>query len=125
MLGTDFLLPQLLSQAIVQRRLDLGIMALDLAIPPLSLFIVIWVAIAAITLGISWVLQVWTPIVLTGGAGIALFIAISLAWLRFGRQELPIRSLLLSPIYILWKIPLYLGFLIRPQSQWIRTDRDT
>lgn len=117
--------PRLLSQSIVQKRGDLAIMALDLAIPPLSLFVMIWSVIAAVTIGIGWIFHAWTICLLVVLAGLALFVAITLAWYRFGREDLPIRSLLLSPLYVLWKIPLYIGFLMKPQSQWIRTDRDT
>ena len=29
-----------------------------------------------------------------------------------------------SPLYIVWKIPLYLAFLVQRQTKWIRTERD-
>ncbi|MCY7273212.1 MAG: hypothetical protein LH702_05575 [Phormidesmis sp. CAN_BIN44] len=50
--------------------------------------------------------------------------AILAAWAKFGRVDLPLRELLAVPFYILWKVPLYLKFLIRPQKTWVRTERD-
>jgi len=56
--------------------------------------------------------------------GILISISIVGAWIKFGRGNLPIVALLAVPLYILWKIPLYLAFLVRPQKKWIRTERD-
>jgi len=48
---------------------------------------------------------------------------ISAAWIKFGRQHLPLMSLLAAPFYVIWKIPLYLTFIFKPQREWVRTDR--
>jgi N-acetylglucosaminyldiphosphoundecaprenol N-acetyl-beta-D-mannosaminyltransferase len=32
-------------------------------------------------------------------------------------------SLLAAPFYVIWKIPLYLAFVFRPQREWVRTER--
>jgi hypothetical protein len=37
---------------------------------------------------------------------------------------LPFLSLLVVPFYIIWKLPLYLAFLFKPQTKWVRTERD-
>ena len=50
--------------------------------------------------------------------------AILLAWVKFGRKIIPLRSLVSIPFYILSKIPIYLRFLIKPEQRWIRTERD-
>jgi hypothetical protein len=36
---------------------------------------------------------------------------------------LPFRFLLAVPVYVCWKLPLYLLFVFRREKQWIRTDR--
>lgn len=56
--------------------------------------------------------------------GLLIFISIVGAWAKFGRSNIPILTLLTVPLYILWKIPLYLTFLVLPQTKWIRTERD-
>jgi hypothetical protein len=29
----------------------------------------------------------------------------------------------MAAIYAIWKVPLYLGFLLKPQSKWVRSKR--
>lgn len=116
--------PRLLKAAIEQKRLDLVAMALDLCVPPLSLLVMLWVAmmvgsLLAVILGASGI-----PAVILAVEGLLIFTAIVVAWAKFGRVDIPLFTLLAVPFYILWKIPLYLAFLIKPQSKWVRTERD-
>lgn len=117
--------PQLLKASLGQRRFDLLAIALDLCIPPLSLLVMMWAAIMggallAGALGASWI-----PAIFLAIQGLLILISIIGAWAKFGRADLPARTLLAVPFYILWKIPLYFAFLVRPQTKWIRTERDT
>jgi len=117
--------PQLLKASLGQRRFDLLAIALDLCIPPLSLLVMMWAAVMggallAGALGASWI-----PAIFLAIQGLLILISIIGAWAKFGRADLPARTLLAVPFYILWKIPLYFAFLVRPQTKWIRTERDT
>jgi len=99
-------------------------LALDLCIPPLSVLVMIWVAVTgsavfAATLGASWV-----PTIILVLEGLLIFISIVGAWAKFGRADLPMLTLLAVPFYVLWKIPLYFSFLLRRQTKWVRTERD-
>ncbi|TVQ65531.1 MAG: glycosyltransferase, partial [Spirulina sp. DLM2.Bin59] len=117
--------PRLVMAGIHQRRWELITLALELAVPPLTLLLLLWGAVMGLSLvlwGLGWLL-VW-PVLMAMVAGLLLFGAIFTAWLRFGRQDLSARMLLSVPFYILWKIPLYFRFLTRPESEWVRTDRD-
>jgi cellulose synthase/poly-beta-1,6-N-acetylglucosamine synthase-like glycosyltransferase len=116
--------PILLSAAIRQRRIDLLLVALDLCIPPLSLLVVIWIGLLVTSLLIAIFSGFWIPVMITSAAGVALMSAIFIAWWKFSRDDLPLTQLLSIPIYILWKIPLYLKFFVQPQKAWIRTERD-
>jgi cellulose synthase/poly-beta-1,6-N-acetylglucosamine synthase-like glycosyltransferase len=116
--------PKLILAGIKQRRSELFISALDLCIPPLSLFVVMWVSMMFISLLFGIFTSLWIPLVITGVAGLLLVTAILISWAKFARSDLPLQELLSVPIYILWKIPLYLKFLIQPQKSWIRTERD-
>jgi hypothetical protein len=50
--------------------------------------------------------------------------AVLVAWLKYGRATLPARHLLMIPIYVLWKLPLYLSFSVRgPYTTWERAER--
>ena len=57
--------------------------------------------------------------------GAARRLAVGAAWVGFGRRVLPLRQVLFVPLYLLWKIPLYLGLARgRKQAVWERTVRD-
>lgn len=116
--------PRLLAAAISQRRGDLLSLALDLCVPPLSLLVAIWVAMMGVSVLVGFLGAGWQPAVLLAVQGLLLVTAIFGSWFKFGRENIPLQTLLAIPLYILWKIPLYLGFLIRPQQNWVRTERD-
>jgi cellulose synthase/poly-beta-1,6-N-acetylglucosamine synthase-like glycosyltransferase len=116
--------PRLFVASIRQRRWDLFAMSLDLCVPPLSLLVAIWLAMMSIALILGGLGVGWIPANILGVGGMLLMLSIVLAWAKFGASELPILTLLTIPFYILWKIPIYLAFLIRPQTDWIRTKRD-
>lgn len=116
--------PALLKAAIQQKRFDLLSIALDLCIPPLSLLVMLWAAVMAVTALAGILSHIWLPAMLVALAGMMIFAAILVAWLKFGRSDLPIATLLTVPFYILWKIPLYVAFIFKPQKKWVRTERD-
>jgi cellulose synthase/poly-beta-1,6-N-acetylglucosamine synthase-like glycosyltransferase len=119
--------PLLVKQALQQRRFDLLAIALDLSVPPLSFLVMLWLA----AMGLTMLLGNWgemgisqLPLQMLGVGGVLLLTAIATAWAKFGRKDLPATTLLAVPFYLLWKIPLYFAFLVRPQTKWVRTERD-
>src|SRR3546814_2115493 len=66
----------------------------------------------------------WMPLFLTSAAFGFAAAALLAAWWRHGRGILPLAALLRIPIYILWKIPIYVGFFTRNQKAWNRTRRE-
>ncbi|MBM0742512.1 glycosyltransferase [Phormidium sp. CLA17] len=117
--------PRLLKVSLQKRRFDLLAIALDLLIPPLSLLVMLWalamtVALVAIYFGISQ-----TPAIVLGSAGVMILAAIVSAWAKYCRAAIPAKVLFTIPLYVLWKIPLYFRFLWKPQTKWIRTERDS
>ncbi|MBW4628504.1 MAG: glycosyltransferase family 2 protein [Brasilonema octagenarum HA4186-MV1] len=117
--------PILLKQAVFQKRFDLLVSVLDLCVPPLSLLVVMWLVLMALSLVFGVLAASWMPAVIVATAGLCFLIAILIAWTKFARQDLPLRELLTIPFYILWKIPVYFKFLVKPQSVWVRTERDS
>lgn len=118
-------IPRLLRASIHQKRFDLLAIALDLCVPPLSLLVMMWAtaiggAALAGGLGTSWL-----PTILLAMEGLLIFISIVAAWSKFGRANFPVQTMFAVPLYILRKIPLYLAFLVQPQTKWIRTQRDS
>jgi cellulose synthase/poly-beta-1,6-N-acetylglucosamine synthase-like glycosyltransferase len=115
--------PRLLKAGLGGRRAPLAL-ALELAVPPLS---ALALAVCAV-LGVLVVWAVlggsWLPALTLAGVSALAFLALTAAWLRFGQATLPPATLLRTPVYVLRKLPLYLGFLTRRQSEWVRTQRD-
>lgn len=116
--------PRLLKAFVQQKRFDLFALALDMCIPPLSLLVMMWAAVTAGALLAGSLGASWIPAMILALEGFLVLVSIVGAWAKFGRAELPAKALLSVPFYILWKIPLYLAFLVRPQTKWIRTERD-
>ncbi|MBE9043168.1 glycosyltransferase family 2 protein [Pleurocapsales cyanobacterium LEGE 10410] len=118
--------PRLFWGALTSRQWKLLGLGLELSIPPVSLMVMLWgisfvVTMLCTILGLSS----WLPAILLTIAGASLLMAIASAWTKYGSQEVPASTFLLIPLYLLKKIPLYLGFLLRPQNQWVRTERDS
>jgi hypothetical protein len=115
--------PRLVKAALRQRRLELLGLALELSVPPLSMLLLLW-AIAWAIAGVWWGVggSVWPAALLSGGA-LAVLLSIFAAWAKFGRDKLPLTSLLAAPFYVLWKVPIYLALLFRRQKAWVRTER--
>lgn len=103
-----------------RHRTTLG---MHLLVPPLALLLLLaFVCLAAAT-ALGLFTGQWAPaalLLLTLAGALA---AVALAWMREGRSTLPAGSLARAPLYILWKIPLYLGFFKRNRGGWTRTRR--
>jgi cellulose synthase/poly-beta-1,6-N-acetylglucosamine synthase-like glycosyltransferase len=116
--------PALLKAFLQKGRIEALPLALELAVPPLSLFVML--CLAASIIAVSWGLfsASWVPATLSSLTIVFLGTAVLLAWARFGQNDLRWQALLGIPMYILWKIPMYFKFLVRPQQDWVRTERD-
>jgi cellulose synthase/poly-beta-1,6-N-acetylglucosamine synthase-like glycosyltransferase len=117
-------IPLLLKASVGQRRFDLLALALDLCVPPLSLLIMMWMVVMGVALFSAALGASWTPGIFLAIQGLLMLTAIIGAWAKFGRANLPLPTLLSVPFYILWTIPIFWSFLVRPQKTWIRTERD-
>ena len=117
--------PRLIKESGQQKRFDLLAIALDLSVPPLSFLVILWFMVAMMGLCVGMIKGQLCPVIyLAAVEGILLSMAILLAWAKFGRKIIPFKSLLRIPGYIFWKVPIYMAFLIKPQQEWIRTERD-
>jgi cellulose synthase/poly-beta-1,6-N-acetylglucosamine synthase-like glycosyltransferase len=115
--------PRLLGQALLQRRWDLLAMAMDLAVPPLALLVMLWALITAAAAAAWWLAGIGGPLLAMLGGGLLLLLAVVAAWARFGRGIMPARALLAVPLYVIWKLPLYAAFLFHREKAWVRTRR--
>lgn len=117
--------PRLLWQAIRQGRVDLALLALDLAVPPFSLMVAIWLAAAmAMGAGFGAGLLGPLPLFVLLVAGVAMATSVLAGWTVFCREEISLRTLLATPLYVARKLPIYLRHLLhRGERRWIRTSR--
>ncbi len=118
-------IPRLFWSALRLKRLDLLILALDLSIPPLSLLVLFWGGLLLLNLGILGLgmaveLNVWFSLL----SIVPIVLSVLVGWWKFGRDVLPFKSCLEIPRYFFWKIPIYVRFLTRPQTRWLKTERD-
>jgi cellulose synthase/poly-beta-1,6-N-acetylglucosamine synthase-like glycosyltransferase len=116
--------PRLFLEGARGRSADLLALALDLCVPPTALL--------ALLVAASWVLcailfyltaAAW-PLALASLAGLLMAASVLISWRAYGRHIMTLGTLLLSIIYPLRKIPLYLRFLVARQVDWVRSKRD-
>lgn len=114
----------LLIAGICQRSRLLGALGAHLLIPPLAFLVLISVAMLALTALLCALSGSWTPLWIAGLAFVGVSVLLLIAWWREGREILPFTALLSTPLYVLWKIPIYLRFVTNRQSGWNRTPRE-
>jgi cellulose synthase/poly-beta-1,6-N-acetylglucosamine synthase-like glycosyltransferase len=114
--------PRLFKEGLVRLRPSLWALALDGLVPPLALVVfaqliaTAFVVLLSVAAGSIW------PAALTALSSLGM--AVLIAWVSYGRQDLPFRDLLKVPSYILWKLPLYRTFAERgAHGEWERTER--
>ncbi|CAM4063472.1 Glycosyl transferase [Pseudomonas reidholzensis] len=116
--------PRLVRDALARRNGPLLAMALDLLVPPLALLSLALMAVFGLTWLACGVFGVLAPALIATAAMAMLGAAVLLAWGRFSRELIPFSVLLYAPFYAAKKIPLYLGFLLKRQVEWVRSKRD-
>jgi cellulose synthase/poly-beta-1,6-N-acetylglucosamine synthase-like glycosyltransferase len=116
--------PRLVLAGLVGLRPRLVGLGLELAVPPLSLLLAGWVVLLAACL--MWWQGAggsWAPAVTLVSAGVLAGGGVFLAWAKFGRAMLPLATLLAAPVYVAWKLPIYVKMLAAREKAWVRTDR--
>ena len=119
-------LPGLLAAAFRTGKPALIVMAMDLLIPPVAFYFLLLGVAELVSLGATLLWSAWLPAaVLLSLSVLAFGLAIGLAWWGFGRHLLSARELLTTPLYALWKLPVYLAYFLKKRSGWVRTKRDS
>lgn len=101
------------------------LVGLDLMVPPMALFAVLNAAALLLSALLTWILAAaWWPVL----AQIALLVlaaaAVFGAWLLEGRGFITLRVLVRMPLYVLWKLPMYLGLARHgAPKEWLRPGR--
>lgn len=109
---------------IASGRWPLAWLGCNLLVPPLALLVAIVGAALVLLGGLALAGAAPAPLVsLAALLGIAALL-LGLSWARFGREQISAGRLLLAPLYVLWKLPIYIAAALRPERRWIRTRRD-
>ncbi len=94
-------------------------------VPPLALFAILNVVVVAIGAILTFILRAdWWPVVVQMLLLALALLAVLAAWMREGRNFISLGVLARLPLYVLWKLPMYLGFARRgAPKEWLRTGR--
>jgi cellulose synthase/poly-beta-1,6-N-acetylglucosamine synthase-like glycosyltransferase len=115
--------PGYLMKGLATGRWALAAMAIDLMVPPLSLLVMLMVAVTGAATVWGWMGGSWAAAVVAGSSLAAVGLSVMIGWAMAGRREISLMDLASVPLYVLWKIPIYLKFFTKRQSSWVRTDR--
>ena len=100
------------------------LLGLHLIVPPLALLLMA-AAAALILLSLLAIIGAGIiPLMFSAVVLAAAMTAIFAAWVAGGRRWLTGSALLRAPLYILWKLPIYLNFFRRRETEWQRTPRE-
>jgi len=99
-------------------------LALDLCIPPLALLSVMVALSCAFGAWMAAMGQAGQVAAVSAlGSALAFAGTVLLAWWSSGRRWVSFTELVLAPVYVLRKLPVYASFVLRRQKEWVRTSR--
>jgi cellulose synthase/poly-beta-1,6-N-acetylglucosamine synthase-like glycosyltransferase len=118
------LVPGALVKSLRDRNLGLAVLAIEMAVPPLSLLVLI-TALCVILGGIAFVLGAPpAALAIPSLSTLLLVLGTTLAWIAVGRDVLSLRELLNLPLHAMQKLSFYHRISSgKATSAWIRTDR--
>lgn len=116
--------PRLVVAAVRHGSFALFMLALELAVPPLSLLFPLWLLAAAAALAIGLTHRDWRLFACAIAGIMTCALAIVAAWWRFARDRVPLLVVLAAPLYALPTIKSALVALVRRRQRWNRTARD-
>lgn len=118
-------IPRLAARALLNRDGKLLAMCIDVCIPPLALLgmlLALNAFLVSLFLAGGWVSQ--TTATVAWSAVLVFSAAVMIGWWRVGRRWVSPMDLMMVPVYIAAKLPIYIGFVLRKPVSWIKTRRD-
>jgi cellulose synthase/poly-beta-1,6-N-acetylglucosamine synthase-like glycosyltransferase len=97
---------------------------LSLLVPPLALLVSLSLLTFAGTTALALLGATPMPATMLAAALMLAGIWLILAWYRDGRETVRLATLARIPLYLLWKIPVYLRLIGKRERNWVRTRRD-
>src|SRR5262249_15009881 len=116
------LVPLALVKSLRDRNLGLAALAIDMAVPPLSLLVLV-IVLCEILGGLAFVLGAPpATLAIPSLSALLLVLGTVLAWTAVGRDVLPVRELLRLPLHVNQKLSFYRRVASgKATSAWIRT----
>ncbi|MFM9845650.1 MAG: glycosyltransferase family 2 protein [Hyphomicrobiaceae bacterium] len=118
------LVPGAIATSLRTASLALAALAIDMAVPPLSLLVLVTAFCLALGTA-AWLLGASSSVLaIPAFTAMLLVLGVVGSWLAVGRDVLPFRNLLRLPLHVVKKLGLYRSIALgRTTSSWIRTDR--
>jgi cellulose synthase/poly-beta-1,6-N-acetylglucosamine synthase-like glycosyltransferase len=117
-------IPKAILLAISRFNIPLLVLALDMAVPPLSLLGFLLITSFTLSLIFALIGLSVAPLLLSTSSLAAFFLTLGLAWLKYGRSVVPLSAWKKIGASVVEKFRLYAGvFSGSAASHWIRTDR--
>jgi len=117
--------PRLIKQAFIQKKWRLLGLALDIAVPPLSLLVMLSMVGLCLLAGYSSMIGRYDIFILFLMSFVFFALSLLATWWRYGRDYLTIKELCSIPVYIISKVSIYTTFIFKRQKSWVRTARET
>lgn len=112
-----------LASGLKRRSLHETLLGLHLLVPPLALLLALATVAVAVLLGLTAIGGSPMPAIALVALLLIVLVLVGIGWVVGGRPFLSGGALLRAPFYVLWKLPIYAGFLKKPQASWTRTPR--
>ncbi len=122
-IAAKYAMPQLLT-GVTRLSPHQTALGMHLCVPPLALLLLVGSAASFVTLTIGLLSEYWVPFWTVLSATALALGATLLAWWKEGRRVLSPAALARVPLYVLQKVPIYLGLLTSRQASWNRTPRE-
>jgi cellulose synthase/poly-beta-1,6-N-acetylglucosamine synthase-like glycosyltransferase len=116
--------PQLFFSSLATLNFPALALALDLAIPPLSLLTLFVIAAWSAAVLFFIVERYYFPLAAASATAALLALAVLVSWRAYARHIISLANLAFALLHAFLKIPLYLKFLVARQVKWIRSKRE-
>ena len=115
--------PRLLLAGLFRGRPGLIALGLELGVPPLSLLVAL--SMLAGLVDVLWRMLGGSlvPAAILGAAFVLAILGIGAAWVAHGRSTVGVKTIVRLPVYVAWKLPIYMKLLAQRQQKWVRTER--
>lgn len=98
-------------------------LGLHLLVPPLALLFALGFSLLLLLGGLAAFGATATPALLLATMMGTSMMLLAIAWWREGRSLLSVAAISRIPLYVLWKIPVYLKLVRGAETEWVRTKR--